>query len=105
MHQIEFQQWLLAIEILAFSKQSGYKLHRMFKYLCCFVLLVALCLTTNPAVGQTEAKPAGTVPAATKVDYSKEAFVAEEDVTKLSFENDGTGTREWLLRIRIQSDA
>ena len=40
-----------------------------------------------------------------KPDYSKEAFVDEEDLTKISFENDGTSTKEQVARLRIQSDA
>jgi tetratricopeptide (TPR) repeat protein len=39
-----------------------------------------------------------------KADYSKEAFVEEEDRTKVDFENDGSYTRESSARIRIQSD-
>ena len=38
-------------------------------------------------------------------DYSKEAFVVEEDTARIAFENDGTGTREGITRVRIQSDA
>jgi tetratricopeptide (TPR) repeat protein len=46
-------------------------------------------------------------PSQTKVtpDYSREAFVSEEDVTRIAFENDGTSTRESTTRIRIQSGA
>ena len=68
----------------------------MSKYLYRFVL----ALMTAGAVAQSSPKPAGPKP-----DYSKEAFVDEEDLAKLSFENDGTGTRETTLRLRIQSDA
>jgi len=38
-------------------------------------------------------------------DYSKEAFVIEKDLSRITFENDGTNTRESTSRIRIQSDA
>ena len=38
-------------------------------------------------------------------DYSKEAAVVELYSTKVSFENDGTGNRESITRVRIQSDA
>jgi uncharacterized protein DUF3857 len=38
-------------------------------------------------------------------DYSKEAFVIEQSFTRISFENDGTGTRESSVRVRIQSEA
>lgn len=40
-----------------------------------------------------------------KPDYSKEAFLGEQDQTRIVFENDGTGTRETTARVRIQSDA
>jgi tetratricopeptide (TPR) repeat protein len=63
------------------------------------------CLAFHYAVSQEASKPATTKPAIAQADYSKEAFVDESDITRVSFENDGTGTREWLLRIRIQSDA
>ena len=80
----------------------------MYKYRCCFVPFLFSCLAVNLAVSQEGTKSAtkpATRPAVGQPDYSKEAFVSEEDVTKISFENDGTGTREWLLRIRIESDA
>src|SRR5262245_46884663 len=38
-------------------------------------------------------------------DYSKEPFVFESSVTKVSFETDGTGTIERTARARSQSDA
>ena len=88
-----------------FSSPEGTNIQFMYKYLCCFVLLVFSCQAVNYAVSQEARKPAATKPAVARPDYSKEAFVDEEDISKISFENDGTGTREWLLRIRIQSDA
>jgi len=77
----------------------------MYKYSCCIVLCLLSCLAVDPVIAQSTAKPAEVKPASTAPDYSKEAFVDEEDISKISFENDGTGTREWLLRIRVQSDA
>ncbi len=68
----------------------------MLQCLCRFVL----ALTTAGAVAQISPKPADAKP-----DYSKEAVVDEEDLAKIVFENDGTGTRETSLRLRIQSDA
>jgi tetratricopeptide (TPR) repeat protein len=43
--------------------------------------------------------------AATKPDYSKESFVTEYMRSRYRFENDGTGQRESVFRIRIQSEA
>jgi len=90
---------------LHFFSTEGTNVQFMYKYLCCFVLLVFSCQAVNYAVSQEASQPAATKPAVARPDYSKEAFVDEEDISKISFENDGTSTREWLLRIRIQSDA
>ncbi|HTA23350.1 MAG TPA: DUF3857 domain-containing protein [Terriglobales bacterium] len=69
----------------------------MQKYLCLFVLIIT---TAVSAAAQASPKLADLKP-----DYSKEAFVDEEDTTKVVFENDGTGTREITFRLRVQSDA
>jgi tetratricopeptide (TPR) repeat protein len=42
---------------------------------------------------------------ADKPDYSKESFVTEYMRSRLRFENDGTGRRESVFRIRVQSEA
>jgi tetratricopeptide (TPR) repeat protein len=68
----------------------------MLKYLCLFVIY------STAAIFAAAQAPK---PADTKPDNSKEAFVDEDDLTKVVFENDGTGTREQTLRMRIQSDA
>jgi tetratricopeptide (TPR) repeat protein len=82
----------------------------MFKYLCAFVLFLCSCLVPHGANSQTTVQPPEPKPTApglgeTKADYSKEAFVDEDDASKVSFENDGTSTRDTSTRIRIQSDA
>ena len=41
----------------------------------------------------------------TKHDYSQEAFVVEQNRTILRFEQDGTGRKETIARIRVQSEA
>lgn len=69
----------------------------MLKCSCLFVLCLSVAISAS---AQASPKPADTKP-----DYSKEAFVDEEDLTKLTFENDGTGTRETTFQVRIQSDA
>src|SRR5690348_829672 len=43
--------------------------------------------------------------AAQKPDYSKEPFVFDLYTTKIRFENDGTGEREHIARISVQSAA
>lgn len=39
-----------------------------------------------------------------KKDYSQEAAVMEETVTRVAFENSGNFTREQTTRVRVQSD-
>jgi hypothetical protein len=83
----------------------------MWKYLWCSLLAAcfaasALDLNAQGVPAQAdkgETKPGDSSPS--KPDYSKEAFVDEQDITKVTFENDGTGTRETSARVRIQSDA
>jgi tetratricopeptide (TPR) repeat protein len=62
------------------------------------VFLPFLCLISS-AQAQVTSK------AETKPDYSKEAFVIEQTSTRITFENDGTSTRESSARVRIQSEA
>src|SRR3954462_10551713 len=56
-------------------------------------------------------KPAPIVPGATVADtpkegdYSREAMVYEQYRTLVRFENDGTGRRDSIARVRVQSEA
>src|SRR5271169_6078652 len=53
-------------------------------------------------------KPADTAvskPDAPKHDYSQEAFVVEQYRSRYRFESDGTGRKETVARIRVQSEA
>jgi len=55
-----------------------------------------------------ESKPADATaskPQETKRDYSQEAFVVEQYKSIYRFENDGTGRKETVARIRVQSEA
>jgi hypothetical protein len=70
----------------------------MSTHSCALRLLAALFTLAVPTVAQPPAKPA-------PLDYSKEAVVAELYSTKVTFENDGTTTRESMTRMRLQSDA
>jgi tetratricopeptide (TPR) repeat protein len=54
----------------------------------------------NNISAQTPAKATDT-----KLTYSDEAFVIEQDSTRIVFENDGTSNRESTARVRIQSGA
>ena len=71
----------------------------MSKYLPSVCFLALLLTLAVPARSLSLAK------AAAKPDYSKEAAVVELYSTKVTFENDGTGTRESKTRVRLQSDA
>ena len=77
----------------------------MSKYLSCFVLSVAFWFPFSRADAQGPSKPADAKLAAGKPDYSSEAFVIEQDSTRIIFENEGTSTRQSTARIRIQADA
>jgi tetratricopeptide (TPR) repeat protein/transglutaminase-like putative cysteine protease len=54
-----------------------------------------------------ESKPADTVskPEDAKHDYSQEGFVVEQYRSRYRFESDGTGRKETVARIRVQSEA
>ncbi len=92
--------------------------------------LLLLLLASSPALpvvvsGQTDSAPGSGIPAEAKKGaadadsgtksaspspevkhaYSQEAFVIEQYRTTLRFENDGTGRKETLTRIRVQSEA
>ena len=38
-------------------------------------------------------------------DYSQESFVIEKVLTRFRFESDGTGRKETIARVRVQSEA
>jgi tetratricopeptide (TPR) repeat protein len=69
--------------------------------------------STLPAKAKKGAKAAQSKPAdtaaskseETKHDYSQEAFVVEQYKSIYRFENDGTGRKETIARIRVQSEA
>jgi len=54
--------------------------------------------SNQPATGRAK-------PEEPKRDYSQEAFVVEQYRTRYRFESDGTGRRETIARIRVQSEA
>jgi hypothetical protein len=71
------------------------------KHLHFFIILSSTCcgLCCSPVLAQTPAPPD------LKLDYSREAFVSEQDISHVTFDNDGTSIRESRARIRIQSGA
>jgi Domain of Unknown Function with PDB structure (DUF3857) len=69
----------------------------MSKYLRVFCVCLTPLIFAVPGPAQTKADA--------KPEYSKEAAVGEMYSSKVTFENDGTSTRESTSRIRLQSDA
>lgn len=51
-----------------------------------------------------EDKAAGK-PAVTPPDFSKEAYVIQKSYTRIKAENDGTGTREQTVEVKVVADA
>jgi tetratricopeptide (TPR) repeat protein len=74
-------------------------------------LLVASTVAVPSAPAQSAQSPAAPVASAKattespKHDYSQEAFVVEQYRSRYRFESDGTGRRETIARIRVQSEA
>jgi len=68
-----------------------------------FLCLLIISFTAQAQDAATSATPAP--PAQTAKDFSQEPFVVEFYSTVARFENDGTGDREVVARIRVQSDA
>jgi tetratricopeptide (TPR) repeat protein/transglutaminase-like putative cysteine protease len=75
---------------------------RILRLIALFVAGVAFAQQPSPLpVAPSAAKSDFDSPA----DYSKDPWVVEYQMTSYHFENDGTGTREVVARIRVQSDA
>jgi tetratricopeptide (TPR) repeat protein len=60
---------------------------------------------TKESRGDQAAPPNQAKPEDSKHDYSQEAFVVEQYHSRYRFESDGTGRRETIARIRVQSEA
>lgn len=73
--------------------------------------LIFLLFSILPVGGQQLASspaaqnPPATSPIEKAADYSQEPFIVELLQNKVRFENDGTGEKEQIVRIRVQSDA
>lgn len=62
----------------------------------------------SPQAPQQRQEPSGAKAQAVEQkqpDYSQEAYVIERMTTSYRFEKDGTGRREQILRVKVQSDA
>src|SRR5246127_4572256 len=75
--------------------------------------LAVLALLTSSLLATLAAQQPETMPAAAaaakaaqeKKDYSQESFVIEKVLTRFRFETDGTGRKETIARVRVQSEA
>jgi len=61
--------------------------------------------STTPSGQPHKNQPSESKPAASVPDYSEESFVVEQMHSHLRFEADGTGRKEVIARIRVQSEA
>jgi tetratricopeptide (TPR) repeat protein/transglutaminase-like putative cysteine protease len=80
----------------------------MLRHLCVAIVAascVSSCVHAQVSSTTSESPAKASNPTLAQSDYSKEAFVEEQDATRIDFENDGSYTREISARIRIQSDA
>jgi tetratricopeptide (TPR) repeat protein/transglutaminase-like putative cysteine protease len=59
----------------------------------------------SPSASPAKSPDSASKPLEPKHDYSQEAFVAEQLRSTYRFENDGTGRKETVARIRVQSEA
>jgi tetratricopeptide (TPR) repeat protein/transglutaminase-like putative cysteine protease len=73
--------------------------------LCALCFSAAAMPQDNPMPSTPAAASATREAAPSKPDYSQEPFIFEQYATKIRFENDGTGERDYVARIRVQSDA
>jgi tetratricopeptide (TPR) repeat protein len=64
----------------------------------------ALAQQPESRISAPSEKSAGT-PDKDKKDYSQESFVIEQVRTRFRFESDGTGRKETMARVRVQSEA
>lgn len=82
---------------------------RILRYCLCLFAASAFLVPGSQSMAQsaaTPAKPAASQsPGAQAPDTSKEALVIEKIATRVREEADGTGSRETIARMRIQSDA
>jgi len=73
---------------------------------CCFVAAPLIAQSDKlPPPPSAPAKAEKSETNAPKHDYSQEAYVIEQYRSLYHFENDGTGRRETIARIRVQSEA
>ena len=99
---------LAPIPRLRYKRAKGPPSMRRLLYLA--LLLSGLCtaaLAQKPenAPAAKSAERSADKDKTDKKDYSQEAFVIEQVRSRLRFESDGTGRKETVARVRVQSEA
>jgi len=87
--------------------------HRLITFLCLVGVAAAQQPASSPAPGTPQSTTQSTAekalnppkPASNGRDYSQESFVIEQMHSRYRFEADGTGRKETIARIRVQSEA
>jgi tetratricopeptide (TPR) repeat protein len=69
------------------------------------LLLVSTVLAQVPAPNSVPTPPVNPAEPTAVLDHSQEAYVVEKLHTSYRFENDGTGRREFYVKIKVQSEA
>ena len=69
------------------------------------LLLVSTVLAQVPAPNSVPVPPVNPAEPTVVLDHSQEAYVVEKLHTSYRFENDGTGRREFYVKIKVQSEA
>src|SRR3954467_8814615 len=69
------------------------------------LLLVSTVLAQVPAPNSVPTPPVNPAEPTVVLDHSQEAYVVEKLHTSYRFENDGTGRREFYVKIKVQSEA
>jgi tetratricopeptide (TPR) repeat protein len=75
-----------------------------------FIFMIAGCVSFPLPATMAQQASSAVAKTVTKTDdkpedYSQEAFVVEQFKTLYRYEKDGTGQREMILRVKVQSDA
>jgi Flp pilus assembly protein TadD/transglutaminase-like putative cysteine protease len=79
-------------------------MHRLWAIILIIYCSPPITAQQTPA-SQSQAPTEVAVQSPARADYSQEPYVVESYVTKARYENDGTGERDLLVTIRVQSDA
>ncbi|MGH9714037.1 MAG: DUF3857 domain-containing protein [Candidatus Acidiferrales bacterium] len=80
-------------------------MNRLFAVLLIILLRPPVTAAQQPPAPPTQPPTAANIQSPARADYSQEPYIVESYETKVRYENDGTGERDLLVTIRVQSDA